>query len=96
MTEKLLGIVVEFAAVYMAGLLFGLGALHRHAVRGHGRRTGEEVSDWESAEREGQRELALRLAAKGIPVSVIAKRCRSIGPSVSADRVRKWIERARA
>lgn len=52
------------------------------------------MSEWELAERQWQRELALRLHRKGLDNRTIAARVASIGPRVSVNTVDHWVKRA--
>ena len=51
------------------------------------------MSDWERAELEAQRELAVKLARKGLPLSAIVARVECVGPQRRSNTVSKWIGR---
>lgn len=52
------------------------------------------MSDWERAELEAQRDLAVKLARKGIPIAAIVARVACLGPERRTNTVSKWIGRA--
>ena len=54
------------------------------------------MSEWEIAELEAQRELAVRLARKGLPLAAIVARVACVGPERRSNTVSKWIGRVMA